>query len=439
MNAHPSARPLTTPVARLRDLARWRLEPGAICASGKRRYEPRLDALRGFAACMVLSGHLLPFHHEGDTSINPPGEGFAYLHLARAAVMLFFMISGFVIGLAYPAPPLPGTMREYAKRRAIRILPIYWIGIGLGICAVLETSLLQIIGNTLLLQNFAGSVDPLYGNIAVWSLHYEVIYYLAFMLIWKWSPRVLPLFTLLLLVSVIDWFLGFPFSFVGGWSVGAFFWLSGLLLAWNAPARDSRPALAPLLALYASNHLWPGLVLLNGLGLSYAGSASLGISDLFLLPGCLAVFAAVSGREFPGLRLVRVAAFAIPAGTVLILFAMGRLGDSIPWKLAAVATGAALVLLPFERATWGVRLLSLFAPIGAISYALYLFHMPIIEMISHLRRAGILNYETTIVLVLGLSFGLAWLAEKKLQPWLVQKLRPNRPTLEKTPVPCVSS
>lgn len=424
----------------LPNLLRRRISPPPTDGlRAKQRHEPNLDALRGFAACSVLSCHVLAFHTEGDTSFNPPSEWLAYLHFSRSAVLIFFLLSGYVIGLNYRAVLKPAEVGEYLRRRALRLLPIYWMGLALGWCAIFEPDALKIIGNLLFLQNDAGPIHPTYGNYPVWSLHYEAVYYLSFIVVLKWAPRLVPLAGGLLLFSLLGWFQSGVLSVIGGWSVGACFWLSGLLLAWHGRAAEAKPLLAPLLALYAANHLWPGIILFNGLGLAGAGTAGINVADLFLLPGCLLVFSAVTGREFPGLRLVRLAAFAIPAGTVIILFLLGRLDDSMPWLLGAVAIVASLALLRLERSDWGIRLLCLFAPIGAISYALYLFHMPILLLAKRLRRADLVNYATALALTLGLSFGLAWIVERKLQPWIVRRFRPNQGPRPEMPVPCASS
>ncbi|HWU26549.1 MAG TPA: acyltransferase [Rhizomicrobium sp.] len=79
-----------------------------------------LDGLRGVAAVTVML-----FHCD------------KYFHIFRhgyLAVDLFMILSGFVIALRYEEPLREGlTIESFLCRRAVRLLPTYWIGALLGI------------------------------------------------------------------------------------------------------------------------------------------------------------------------------------------------------------------------------------------------------------------------------------------------------------------
>lgn len=78
-----------------------------------------LDGLRGVAALIVLTLHL------------PPLAGF--VPHAYVAVDLFFMMSGFVVALAYEARLAAGwSVSDFIRTRVARLWPLYLLGTALG-------------------------------------------------------------------------------------------------------------------------------------------------------------------------------------------------------------------------------------------------------------------------------------------------------------------
>jgi peptidoglycan/LPS O-acetylase OafA/YrhL len=96
---------------------------------------PGIEGLRAFAAGGVLLFHVWVM---GD-----PGGGPAHLGAAgrlfaplQAGVTLFFVLSGYLLYRPFAAAlarggPLP-AVRRYARRRVLRILPAYWVVLGLS-------------------------------------------------------------------------------------------------------------------------------------------------------------------------------------------------------------------------------------------------------------------------------------------------------------------
>lgn len=353
--------------------------------------------------------------------------------MSRAAVMLFFITSGYVIGLTN-CRPFSGTRAwEYLRRRALRIMPIYIIAIlGAWVAAYRFTSVWNVLENLLFLQNQAWNIDPMPGDLPLWSLHYEAVYYLGFLLVWAFRPKVLPVFLVSLALAVGDWFYGGPLSFLGGWSAGALFWLGGLLLAWNPSPRDSKCAssiLSLVLLAYATNHLWPGVVLLRGMGFPYAGSCAIGFSDLVLLPVTIMVFCAVMNLGFPGQRIIWWLSVAIPVGTAALLQGMGRLWENAPWTMAGSAIIAAVALIPFNQEKWGGLFFRLFRPLGKISYGLYLFHVPCVVLVSVLYpwTSGWPNYIGGFLSWIAATILVSWVCEAKLQAAILSVYKGRRP------------
>lgn len=89
-----------------------------------------LDGLRGLLALYILAGHTIPFLW------LPPGFGWVagLVSHGRAAVDLFFALSGLVIlqVLARGGLPGPSGAVHFLALRAGRLLPVYWLALGLA-------------------------------------------------------------------------------------------------------------------------------------------------------------------------------------------------------------------------------------------------------------------------------------------------------------------
>jgi exopolysaccharide production protein ExoZ len=139
--------------------------------------------LRGFAAMFVLASHALLYplvgHHLG------------YSRLGWMGVILFFVISGFIM-VAVTGEGRFSPM-DFLRRRFIRIVPMYWgatlIAAGLALFApslfkttVYDTGQLVL---SLLFIPFhnpvSGGIHPLYK--LGWTLNYEVFFYVCFALL----------------------------------------------------------------------------------------------------------------------------------------------------------------------------------------------------------------------------------------------------------------
>lgn len=111
--------------------------PSSAFPDTKPHYE-LLDGLRGVAAILVLWYHI----HEGFAfagSVNGVGDGLvkSFNH-GYLAVDFFFMLSGFVIGYAYDGRWSKGfTMKDFFRRRLIRLHPMVVMGAAIGAAAFL--------------------------------------------------------------------------------------------------------------------------------------------------------------------------------------------------------------------------------------------------------------------------------------------------------------
>ena len=156
-----------------------------------------LDSFRGLAASIVVFHHVYTrFYTLYDT------QHFKVLHnifhfisdLNRVAVLFFFILSGFSIRLSLQKgmPVTKALLNDYLFRRFNRILPLYIIAIAATALAGIvvqqlntaDFSLTNLFGNLLFLQtstSYKGYWFSPYGNNGpLWSLSFEMFYYLFF-------------------------------------------------------------------------------------------------------------------------------------------------------------------------------------------------------------------------------------------------------------------
>ena len=89
---------------------------------------PLVDGLRAIAALSIVVTHTAGL--SGFNSANPLG---AWTARMDCGVAIFFVLSGFLLYRPFVAARLDGRprprLRSYARRRALRILPAYWVAL----------------------------------------------------------------------------------------------------------------------------------------------------------------------------------------------------------------------------------------------------------------------------------------------------------------------
>jgi peptidoglycan/LPS O-acetylase OafA/YrhL len=330
-----------------------------------------LDSLRGLAALVVMFHHVRTLFAPLDAELaasSPALHAAARWVSARnvEAVLLFFVLSGFSIRLSVEQRPLtePTGVLDYVARRAHRILPLYLLALFVA-GAVAATvapvpaqalSGVTLIGNLLFLQTAVGVPGawflPYAGNGPLWSLSFEVFFYAAY-----------PL----------------------------------LVCSVAAPARRALCVLGASALGYAACLVWPsppamfcaaGLIWYLGVELAelyLRGRAA------FSLRAFVALFAASIA-----LRLGAGGALFHGAVVGCALFLAGAIG----LRLAPRLTGLHARL---RRA-----LLEPLARVGAISYGLYLLHVPVLRAFAAVLGAS----AASAVLACACSLACAYTAER---------------------------
>jgi peptidoglycan/LPS O-acetylase OafA/YrhL len=391
--------------------------PGTASATAGR--DVALDGLRGLAALTVLVNHLGVENPGGYTApkwLLWPFEG-------PAAVIIFFVLSGYVIGLTNP-PNAERNIGLYLKRRALRLVPITWIGILLACAAMWPVPLWEVAANFFFLQSYAPygaiSIPVIAGNENLWSLNNEVLFYLLFVPLWLFARRLRPAFLVCAGLSVLGWFTPWVPIFVACYAVGFIFWLGGLALAWQTKplaAENSNWPSCVLLLLVT----WKVRVLVNllvFLPIPQFEGPVIRFYNLEVLPACLWLVSLVARRELPYRKWFVALAVALPfVGLAIKWF---RPGYFTPFDYRMALGGFVLALLLWR---WrpSLQFFRRCAPVGLIAFALYATSRPIQVML--LSQAGGLRqnapgYALCASAIFLISFFFAWVLERKFQPWL---------------------
>ena len=151
----------------------------------------KLDALRGMAALYVV------IHHSVSGSIVLFGMNIAQVfRFGEEAVILFFLLSGFVINFSF-VNSKDKTFKTYFHKRATRIYIPLLIVMALGFVVecygageVVDPQSRQLLLNLLMLQDISSLkpnvvVDPYMHNSPLWSLSYEWWFYMLYFQVQK--------------------------------------------------------------------------------------------------------------------------------------------------------------------------------------------------------------------------------------------------------------
>lgn len=356
-----------------------------------------LDGLRGMAIGTVLVFHawaiVTSYGFRRGHAVSP--GSMALIQLGEG-LTLFFVLSGICLSLPWLKKRAAGrrewfSVREFALRRAWRILPPYYAALAASIMPLLLPAILHhhhdftgrglgaqsVLSHLLLIQN----VTPSFGtiNAPMWSLGLEWQWYFLFPIVFAACLR-FPRATLgALFALLLGWHLAFP-------SLSAIH-----------PPVNGAPVLYQL----------PSWLVVFALGIVVADAMFRGISVPPRLLGLLVVVPLL--LVFP-LRVAEMAlAVDFPLGGAL----QNRLAELGLVPVLYGISFAALAMLAHQ--VDAVRRVLSWDPLvklGLVSYSVYLVHMPVIAWTTYLvRRIHGNTAEAVLANVLaGLLVGVAFYA-----------------------------
>jgi len=382
--------------------------------------------MRGICACLVLYAHMTAPLERLDPAYAPSGR-FWWFNLGAVAVLFFFVLSGYVIGLTIRTPFSGIQARAYLGRRLIRLVPVNTAAVLLSWILLPQVGLGTVLGNVGFLQNFrpyplGWQVDVMPDNLNLWSLNFEALYYLAFLGVWWLAPRSGIALCAIGAGAAAAAALPGEHLVASCYAYGALYWIAGLAVAWLGP-RDSGPGNWPsaLLVILTMWALAPLGSLLRLAHLPDVAGGALPLPSLHrmdLLPPLLWLLLAVTGRGGSWRRWL--AAFCLAWATAALVRGLLMRDVAEPGAMAAYAAALALAWALFR---WkpAPSALARLAPLGAISYGIYAVGFPIefgILRARWLPMGGAWSYSLRALILVAATFGIAWLLERKLQPAL---------------------
>jgi len=319
-----------------------------------RRYLPEIDTLRAIAVTLVVLFHAYP----------------GFVPTGFLGVDIFFVISGYVISRAYLFPVLERrtTLADFYSSRFRRLAPALFLTVMLTALAsfvLLKPVDLAIFGQSLLLQPF----------------------YLQNFSFWLGGDALTP-----------------PLA-------------NPLLNTWNLAVEEQFYLLLAGLCLLTTTRrqfFWP--ILIGAAALSfvfYLVFGTMGLSPhsaFFLLPGRLwqlglgvVVFCVVRKvRESPQpprpiLSIIAVGAIILAP---LIPAPPEPLAVTVKTLVACLATAGALALFELDREHYAVLRVRGIRYLGRISYALYLWHWPLLSLAVAVQGRLLTPVEATLTLII---------------------------------------
>jgi len=406
-----------------------RLAPPAAAGGPIGRDLP-LEGMRGLCALLVMYGHAFAPIPVLDPVYSPP-DAFSWLEMARTAVLFFFVLSGYVIGLTVRTDFSGSEARGYMGRRLLRLVPVNTAAVLISWALAPRTGAGIVLGNLGFLQNdnpyFFGWRVPLMANDAsLWTLNFEMFYYLLFMAVWRYAPRLGVLLACLAACALGAAILPGFREFISCYAVGALYWFGGLAVAWLGPRGSGRGNWPS--ALLVAAVMWP----LDPIGKLFA---ALNVADyavppvslqrLDLLAVCLWLLLAITGHA-PRLRgRLAIACLLWVSAAWVVRIATRDFGDKSEGAYLAYAAAIGLAWI-LSRWKPEPSALAALAPVGLVSFGLYAVSLALQFGILTWRSfpsGSAATYALRLAVLIGLSFSVAWILERRLQPALRRRFK----------------
>jgi len=352
--------------------------PSPAAAPAGRYYRPELDVVRFLAFLLVFIFHIAPRAPAPGTAAALTGVANAFFNAALAAgfgLSLFFALSAFLIAeLLLRERQATGQIqtRQFYMRRILRIWPLYFAGLAIGLCVVAfpvpkPAEIAWTAYAFFLLGNWAAMSANVGNNpmIILWSISVEEQFYLFIPWVIKFSSRrFLAVFCVALILMANVWLF-----FLGRAGVrDEFIWF-------NSFVQFETFAAGILLCLFLR-------------GQSPRLSIPLRLLMLLSAVACWYIAIAVFYAPFQGL--------ANPGSFNLIA------------RYALATFGCCCILLAFLGVSrrvlpaWAIYL-------GRISYGLYVFHQLALDIARHILRHHVADGIVLVVLEGATGLGITML------------------------------
>jgi peptidoglycan/LPS O-acetylase OafA/YrhL len=387
-----------------------------------------LEFLRGVSTVFILGWHMAFLAPTGH-----PTKLTAYW--GTDALIMFFMLSGLVINLSESKKPK--STFAFIRNRFIRIYPQFIVGMLLAFLALYVTntsfpSLRAIVGNFFMvstMKDYMGYVVPsIESNLPVWSLSFEVAFYLLFALtIGRYQKKAIFYWFILSLIAIPLYFL-----------------------------RVERDALTHIIAVFAFSSVWiVGYYIYQYRDYFYAEKYTV-LFGLGILP--LISRMQFSPNFYDPLKYFIFSIFAIPffryclqlppAGkkikmiyliiphTIFVIAALTI--RYMPLKNAMVYStfpyvymGIGYLIDALKIKAWVINFINKSGSImGKYSYPLYISHYTVLFVFSNLIHSVLLYVLVSLPIILVIAYSLENWFQPAVMSYFKKKKQPDAPIKE---------
>lgn len=341
-----------------------------------------IDALRGVAALGVVGFHA----HLLAAAATTPGLARSVVATLDIGVELFFVLSGLLISAPFVRALVDGTpapnLGRYALRRAMRILPAYW---ALLLCLFLFFGVHRAgwewLVNAALMQS---AVPSEIGRVILpvaWTLHVEILFYMLVPLAYLLLRRRAPIRPQALAVGIL-----------------AVWALSTLFLVAASVSTSGRMGRLLNFSVMANVGLFCPGILLALVGTRVGAASSVGAAWQRLMRW--------RGLPLPMAALAVLSVYLSGATNLALQDVRRPFEAMLCWLVVGVA---------LDRGPRLARAARWLAPIGTVSYSLYLWHWPLMaRMLADGKgpggHAGVLRFPLAAVELAAIALPIAALS-----------------------------
>ncbi|WP_342644606.1 acyltransferase [Mucilaginibacter sp. CSA2-8R] len=406
--------------------------------------EFNLEALRGACAFFVVIFHVVLYQKYIDPHYFPRWMN-AFNIPGHFCVLIFFVLSGYVIGISNSGRLSADKIIPYLKKRFIRIYPVYFVCLTAALLIAVPYTIKTIVANYTMMQGLLGAV--VWENNPLWSLNYEIIYYLlfiplSFFEIKPWVALVgaiaiglinFLLFPTISLPIISAYSYGFAF-WATGWCLAVYFknkevavspqkLLSGIFLLASAPVNIVLAYPYRLVTQVFDNELlYPNTV--------YWAKNMVKFDDFTLMPYCFLLVVLFSGTRFRFKKQLFSFLFILPAISIALLIkgssSIASLNDQ---RIPMLCYLISLVLYFIPNTLFNNlsrKIINLCFWLGSVSYGLYVIHFPVMIVfgkVTAFSGSTVTFITRFLLLFLPACLAAAYVLEKKMQPLVGRKLR----------------
>jgi peptidoglycan/LPS O-acetylase OafA/YrhL len=387
----------------------------------KKVFNPELEILRGVAAIVVVLAHIVYKGENFNAGYIPLPLKYLVLP-AHFSVLIFFVLSGYVIGINHKDRLFDEKIVDYIKKRFIRIYPIYFVATILAIVvSTTAYAMPAIISNLTLTQNMF--YPPILENSPSWTLNFEVIFYLLFIPVSFYRLKPLIAFILALIIGLASLYLPLM-HVITAYSIGFCFWLSGLYLSRHDSKSLTTIRLIPVILFMLAVGIIIGerdyFIPLHIPNFpphvtEYWKQKAQSLDDLLLLPLAFLIVVLFSGHKFKYIKIFLIVVQIIPIYVICIHKKEPEDPDFFMGILFYLLAGLTLFMKIPED---GLKKAG--AWLGGISYGIYIIHYPVLFLFgqSVFITDNLWFYMIKVILYITVVLILAYQLEKVYQPFV---------------------